>query len=117
MAYFFLSAAFILNAAANILLKIGATRGLSMSGSLLTLVTSNWQALLGLTLFASNVLFYFLALRALPLSVAYPVMVAMSFFLINGFALLFLHEQSSFLQIAGYVCILMGIILVVAKPV
>lgn len=113
MAYVFLALAFTLNALANILLKVGALRGLSLSGSPLELVSANSQLIAGLVLFASNVLFYFLALRTLPISLAYPVMVVMSFILINAYALLVLDETLAPLQLAGYVLMIAGLMLVV----
>lgn len=106
MAYLWLTLAFGLNAFANILLKLGANKGL---------VLGNWQLLGGLFFFAINVVFYFLALRALPLSVAYPIMVAMSFLLINGYAFLTLGEPVTPLQIVGYVLIIGGLVLVVSQ--
>lgn len=115
MAYAYLIAAFVLNAVANIFLKLGSARGLNFDNlSPLALIGSNWQFLLGLVVFASNVIFYFLALRSLPLSVAYPIMVAMSFIIINGYALVFLGETVTLLQILGYGLIIAGLILVVA---
>src|SRR5688500_8843373 len=108
MAYLYLFAAFLLNGLANVLLKLGSVRGLTTEGSLPTLIATNWQFLLGLFLFAANVIFYFLALRALPLSVAYPVMVAMSFLIINGFAYFGLREVITPLQLAGYALIIVG---------
>lgn len=115
MAYFYLVLAFTLNSVANILLKLGAERGLSLSGGLFTIIETNWQLLLGLTIFASNVIFYFLALRALPLSVAYPVMVVMGFLIVNSYALLVLHEPIMTGQYIGYVLIVIGLTLVVAR--
>ena len=115
MAYLYLTLAFTLNSIANILLKIGAGRGLSFSGGLLAIVQANWQVLLGLTIFASNIVFYFLALRALPLSVAYPVMVVMGFLIVNSYALLALHEPITAGQYVGYVLIVVGLTLVVAR--
>lgn len=113
MPYLFLSLAFTLNAVANILLKIGASRGLSLVGSPLSLVSQNWQLLLGLALFAANVIFYILALRSLPISVAYPVMVLMGFILINGYALTMLQESLAPLQLLGYGLMIIGLLLVV----
>lgn len=116
MAYVYLVCAFTLNAIANILLKLGAERGLStsLSDGVLALFVANWQFLLGLFIFAANVIFYFLALRALPLSIAYPVMVAMSFLIINGYAFMALGEHVTSLQLVGYVAIVGGLVLVVA---
>ena len=114
MAYFYLACAFALNAVANIFLKVGAGQGFNLSSySPLALIISNWQFLLGLFLFAVNVVFYFLALRTLPISVAYPTMVVMSFLIINAYALFVLGEHVVPLQILGYVLIVAGLFLVV----
>jgi len=115
VAYFYLILAFTLNSTANILLKLGANRGLSLSGNLLALIQANWQFLLGLAIFATNVIFYFLALRALPLSVAYPVMVVMGFLIVNSYALLMLHEPITTGQFIGYFLIVIGLTLVVTR--
>lgn len=115
MAYIYLALAFTLNSVANILLKLGALRGLSLSGGLLAIIESNWQFLLGLAIFATNVIFYFLALRALPLSVAYPVMVVMGFLIVNSYALLALNEPITAWQYVGYMLIVVGLTLVVAR--
>jgi multidrug transporter EmrE-like cation transporter len=115
VAYLYLTLAFSLNSIANILLKLGAERGLSLSGGLFVIIQANWQLLLGLTIFASNIIFYFLALRALPLSVAYPVMVVMGFLIVNGYALLALHEPITTGQYMGYLLIVIGLTLVVAR--
>lgn len=103
MHYVFLSLAFILNALANILLKIGAKNGFQLN---------NFVAIAGLILFAVNVIFYFMALRTIPISTAYPVMVIMSFLIINGAAYFFLDEQIHVYQVAGYFLIVVGLILV-----
>jgi multidrug transporter EmrE-like cation transporter len=113
MAYLFLTLAFTLNAVANVLLKIGATRGLSLSGPFFSLIAANWQLIVGLTLFGLNVVFYMLALRTLPISVAYPVMVLMGFILINGYALTMLNESLVPLQLLGYALMVVGLLLVV----
>ncbi len=115
MAYLYLALAFTLNSIANILLKLGAERVLSFSGGLFAIIQANWQVLLGLTIFATNIIFYFLALRALPLSVAYPVMVVMGFLIVNSYALIMLHEPITVGQYIGYVLIIVGLTLVVAR--
>lgn len=101
MKYLLLICAFTLNSAANILLKHGSTEGLL-----------SWKSFIGLALFACNVLFYFLALKQFPLSVAYPVMVASSFFLVNTYAHLVMKESISPAQYVGYAMILLGTFLV-----
>lgn len=116
MALLYLSLAFVLNALANVLLKIGAREGIELgSYSPVTFVASNWQLTLGVMIFSANVLFYFLALRELPLSIAYPTMVVMSFIIVNGYALYGLGETITPLQIAGYIAIIAGLALVVTQ--
>lgn len=116
MPYLFLACAFALNAAGNILLKLGAEKGVSLSSySPVSLVANNWALVLGCVLFAANVVFYVLALRALPLSVGYPIMVVMSFLIVNGYAFFALHESITLLQVLGYLCIVGGLTLVVAN--
>lgn len=115
MPYVLLVCAFSLNAAANILLKLGSRQGIQLhTSSPVTFITANWQFLLGCLLFVGNVIFYFLALRSLPLSTAYPVMVVMSFLLIGMFAGFVLKEPISLVQIVGYGAIIGGLILIVA---
>lgn len=116
MPYAYLACAFLLNALANILLKLGSRTGLVLvHKDPISLLTNNWLLVLGCTVFAANVLFYFLALRALPISVAYPVMVVMSFIIINAYALLVLGESLSVLQAIGYAAIVLGLLLVLSN--
>ena len=113
MHYAFLAIAFILNATANILLKIGALRGVSYQGrSVGQLISHNAIALVGLFFCALNAVFYFMALKSVPISVAYPVMVVMSLLIINGYAVIALKEQVSVPQLVGYAFIVAGIVLV-----
>src|ERR1700722_11302001 len=114
MPYLYLFCAFALNATANILVKLGAARGFDFSTfSPIPLLVSNWQFVLGLFLFALNVIFYFLALRSLSISVAYPIMIVMSFIIINGFAFFILGERVLPLQLCGYAPTIAGLFLVV----
>ncbi len=114
MAYIYLISAFILNAFGNIFLKLGSRTGFDISSlSPVTLFMSNWQFVLGCFLFVLNVPFYFLALKNVPLSVAYPIMVGMSFIIVNAAAFFLFKETMHVLQILGYVCMVGGIILVV----
>lgn len=115
MAYIFLILAFSLNAAANILLKLGAIRGFNTARGPVLALLGNWQLVSGVALFAVNVIFYFLALRSLPLSVAYPIMVAMGFLIVNGYAMLSLGESLTAMEVLGYVMIVAGLVLVVSR--
>jgi multidrug transporter EmrE-like cation transporter len=109
MQFAYLAIALTLNSVANILLKKGASSGgISNIAALL----QNYYFLGGVALFALNVIFYFLALRAIPLSTAYPIMVATSFLLVNGYAHWFLAERVNAFQLAGYTLVVAGILCV-----
>lgn len=115
MSYLFLILAFSFNALANILLKVGSRSGFVLEPATpAALLMNNWLFIAGCGVFAVNVLFYFLALRSFPISVAYPVMVVMSFIIINGYALTMLGETITMLQLVGYALIIVGLLLVVA---
>lgn len=116
MQYIYLLAAFSLNGVANILLKVGSKAGLNLSSySPVDLVIRNWQFLLGCVLFAANALFYFLALRTFAISIAYPIMVIMSFVIINAYAVTILKESITPAQIMGYFLIASGLFLIVSN--
>lgn len=112
---FYLTLAFLANSVANVLLKIGADRGvfLDFSAGIVRLLYANVYSVAGIALFAVNVCFYIAALRGLPLSFAYPIMVGMTFLITNSAAILLLHEPVGWQHILGYVLILGGITLVV----
>lgn len=113
MSIFYLIAAFLLNSFANIFLKIGANSGARLWPiKFPETLADNKYLFFGLVLFALNVFFYSASLKSLPLSVAYPVMVGMSFFLVNGYSAFWLGEKVSGLQLLGYVLIVLGIIVV-----
>ncbi len=117
MGYVFLVIALIFNASANILMKLGATAmesvdmgAMSTVDKALTLAT-NWYLVFGLILFASNVLFYIVALKRINLSIAYPIMTSGGFLIISLFSVYYLKEHLGPLQIAGIVMIALGITL------
>lgn len=113
MGYLFLTLALTLNAAANILLKIGAARLGGLDGpDLIGRVMSNYHLLAGLTLFALNVVFYVAALIRLNLSVAYPIMMAGGVVIVISVSILFLQEAVTTRQMLGLVLLILGIVLV-----
>ncbi|MBI3571961.1 hypothetical protein HY091_00280 [Candidatus Kaiserbacteria bacterium] len=116
MGYFFLAVAVFCNAIANVFLKLAAEKPLSFSfsGGISKAVSDNGYLLLGLSLFVVNVLFYVAALRALPLSVAYPLMMGLTFLIVSSAAVFFLGESFTLWHLAGYVLILAGIVAVSA---
>lgn len=111
-----------LNAAANLMMKFGMrdidlelAGGSALSGGLgglVRLLLRNWILLLGLACFALNVVFYSFSLQKLPVSVAYPIMVASGFGIIAIVASKMLGERLSAAQWAGVAAILLGVILV-----
>lgn len=113
MHYLLLVVAFLFNAAANIVLKFAANQGFSFS----TLLRGEFNAAhlyaLGAAfLFALNLGVYLVALRSIPLSVAYPVMIGMTFFVTTSAALL-LGERISLPQALGLAMILAGVLITV----
>ena len=117
MTYIYLIIAFILNGAANLTLKHASlTEGdLRLSDISLKFVTDHKWLLLGFVLFASNVLFYLLALKNLSVSVAYPIMVAMSLLIVGTGAHLVFKESLSTVQIFGYALLIVAVYLISAK--
>lgn len=113
MHYLFLVLAFTLNAVANILLKVGSSKGLLLTGaSFGEIIVHNGATLLGILFFGLNAVFYFLALRDIPLSLGYPVMVVSTLLIVNAYAVIALKEQVSTPQVIGYALIIAGIALV-----
>lgn len=112
MGFVFLALAILCNAGANVFLKLAAGRAaaFSLQGGIGRIVTDNGYLLAGLALFAVNVLLYVAALRALPLSTAYPLMVGMTFLIVSSAAAFFLGESFTLWHAVGYILILLGII-------
>ncbi|MCK9460771.1 MAG: EamA family transporter [Proteobacteria bacterium] len=109
-----LGVAVLFNGAANVLMKkgmIGADAGGGAAAMIKHYLTS-WPLIVGLVLFAVNVIAYTQALSRLPLSVAYPIMVALTgVIVITGSHLLF-KESIGWIQWAGYVLIVAGVVCV-----
>ena len=112
----FLLVALVLNASANILMKLGASelatlQGLGIGQAVLRLLT-NYYLVFGLIFFALNVMFYVVALSKINLSVAYPIMTTGGFLLISIFSIFYLRESLTILQIVGIALMAIGITLV-----
>jgi multidrug transporter EmrE-like cation transporter len=113
MAIVFLVLAFIINAFASVFLKLNTVKGVGFKNvTVLSLITGNIYLWLALFLFAANVVFYYLALRAIPLSVAYPVMVVGTFLIVSASSILVFKESLNGIQIIGYILVIVGITLV-----
>ena len=118
--------ALVLNACANLLMKVGmksveAAGGLFKDGvgfALKTVFTSV-PLLVGLTCFALNAGFYLYALqsKSLKISIAYPIMVGGGFAMIALIARLHpaLAERLTLGQVLGVGLVLLGIVLIAAQ--
>ena len=118
--------ALVLNACANLLMKVGmksveASGGLFRDGLIaaLRVVLTSAPLLVGLTCFALNAGFYMYALqsRSLKISLAYPIMVGGGFAMIALIARLHpaLAERLTFGQVLGVGLVLLGIVLIAAQ--
>ena len=107
-----LGVALVLNATANVLLKMGSStvRG-EPSFQLLQQAVLNPYLLGGVTLFALNILCYTFALSRLPLSLAYPAMVIGGLVIVTTLAVLIFGEALTSMQAGGLVLIVLGVIL------
>jgi multidrug transporter EmrE-like cation transporter len=116
MAYFFLALALALNTVANTLMKVGADNlGAFKEYGLWAGLLKNYPILIGLFLFALNVVFYVLALSKINLSIAYPFMTVGGVILITLISYLFFKESISPTQMAGISLMILGLVLVAAK--
>jgi len=121
-----LTIALLLNAGANLLMKMGM-KSVAASGGLLNggiagavkSVMTNTSLVVGLTCFALNAAFYMYALqsKALKISIAYPVMVGGGYALIAAAARLHpaLAERLTWGQMVGVGLVFAGIILIAAQ--
>lgn len=114
-----LAIALVLNATANLMVKVGSMRmkemNLQLSEGLMPVITgvlSNWVLILGLVFFASNVVFYTYALSGIQISVAYPIMFCGGFAIIAVVSWKFLNEVLTTGQWIGVAAIVFGIIMV-----
>ncbi|MDB5188941.1 MAG: putative Conserved rane protein [Candidatus Nomurabacteria bacterium] len=112
MGIIYLIIAFILNGTATVLFKVEAGKGIILKGSLLHIISSNYAMILGFILFAINAIFYILALRSLPLALAYPVMTVMSLIIVTAASIIIFHEHITPVQIVGYLLLIVAIVLI-----
>jgi multidrug transporter EmrE-like cation transporter len=112
MPILYLIIAFILNSAGNVVFKIAATRGIILQGDFLSIIWRNYLVILGFLLYAVNACFYVLALRTLPLSIAYPIMLVMSLIIVNIISIFLLHESLNNMQLIGYALLILGVVVI-----
>jgi multidrug transporter EmrE-like cation transporter len=113
MSILYLIIAFVLNSAGSVMFKVAANRGgFILQGSFFSILSQNYPFILGCFLFAANAVFFVLALRTLPLSIANPVMLIMSFIIVATVSVLLLHERINSLQIIGYALLIFGVVII-----
>lgn len=116
--------ALVLNAAANLLIKIGMTRVAANGGLLadgvvgaIVKVVASPVLVIGLTCFGLNAACYMFALqsRALKISLAYPIMVGGGFAIIAVVGYVWLGERLTALQSLGVGLVLAGAFLIAVQ--
>lgn len=112
----FLFIALVLNASGNICMKLGANKLDIGSGmgffTVASKVLTNYILIIGVILFALNIVFYVLALTKMNLSAAYPVMTTGGFLIITLFSYFYLREPFTTSQVIGILLMAAGIVLV-----
>lgn len=116
MGYFFLLIAVTLNTLANTMMKMGAKNIVVFKEyGLFHGLFKNYTILIGIALFAMNIIFYILALSKINLSVAYPIMTVGGLILITVISYAFFKEVITPLQITGLILLIIGIGLIAGK--
>ncbi|KKU48145.1 hypothetical protein A3H10_03500 [Candidatus Uhrbacteria bacterium RIFCSPLOWO2_12_FULL_46_10] len=116
MGYFFLIIALVLNASANMMIKAGSNNiHLFREYGLIYGLLKNYVVIIGIVLFAMNIIFYILALSKINLSIAYPIMTIGGLILITIISYTFLKETITPVQMGGIFILIIGIILVSGK--
>jgi multidrug transporter EmrE-like cation transporter len=112
--FILLAVAIVFNGVANVLMKKGmvhAVPGASFADTIRHYLTS-WPLMVGLGLFALNVVAYTQALARLPLSIAYPVMVSLTGVIVISSSMILFKETISWMQWTGFALIIAGVVLV-----
>lgn len=104
--YLSLAAGILLGVAAQLLLKVGATGEGNFVAQLF-----RPQTIIGLGLYGLAAFFYIVALRKIPVTVAFPS-VALSYAIIAVLGYLVLREPLGVGQVAGIAMIMAGVVLV-----
>jgi len=102
------------NALANICIKLGSeqfSEGLRVFFTNPFVLLKNGYFFAGLVLFGLALVMYSLVLSRMNLSIAYPIMTSMGFFIVVGFSVWHLEEHLMWWQWLGIALILTGVIL------
>ncbi|TDH59320.1 EamA-like transporter family protein [Dankookia rubra] len=105
--------AIIASQAGQVLLKLGASGLPPMEHDLIASLLAQmlrWQTLIGLCCYGSGTMFYVVALRRIPMSVAAPC-TAVSYVSATLFGMLLFHETLSLTMLAGLALVCLGVVL------
>jgi len=115
--YLFLAVALVLNASANILVKLAAVKVKAGQGDLagtLAVYLSPWF-IAGMICFGLNLLAYTVALQKISLVVAYPIMVGTGYVIMVLISRFLLGETLGWVQLVGAGFILVGLVLILPR--
>ncbi len=117
MTYIIFIVAIILNAVANILMKVGAekTKETSSVFELIISMVTNPVTILAVCCFAAALGAYNYVLMKTDLSIAYPIMTSVGYVIVLLASWLFLKETLTILQISGILLIVAGVWMVAAN--
>lgn len=112
--YGLLAVAVIFNGVANVLMKAGMRDApeISGAGGIIRHYLTSWPVMVGLILFALNVVAYTQALTKIPLSVAYPIMVSLTGVIVISGSMMLFKEEIGWFQWLGFALILGGVVCV-----
>ncbi len=98
---------------ANLTLRAGLDRAGGFSGGILQFFLLFKEPLfdIGLVFYALATVLWLRVLSSEPLSIAYPILVSITFILVTVSASLLFNESLNFFKILGIVCILIGILI------
>jgi small multidrug resistance pump len=110
--YTLLAVAVVFNGVANVLMKAGMRNAPEVGGtvSMVKHYLHSWPVIVGLFLFALNVIAYTQALSKIPLSVAYPIMVSLTGVIVISGSMVLFKEEISWIQWMGFALIIGGVI-------
>jgi len=117
MTYVIFTIAIILNAVANILMKVGAEKTKETSGivELVLSMITNPVTILAVFCFAAALGAYNYVLMKTNLSIAYPIMTSVGYVIVLLASWLFLKETLTILQLTGMLLIITGVWMVAAN--
>lgn len=109
--YFFLILIAAINSTiGNLLLKKASPQLISFQDFF---INKFW--IMGIFFYAVNVIFFVIALKKIPVSIAYPVLSGTSFLLLVLTSVFFFHETLSVLKIFGIMLIFFGILILTSQ--